>query len=66
MSTVPEVIVARNAGIRVVAVSAITNMAIDDPDAASITTEEEVWENVKQIIPRLRLLVQDFIRTLEE
>ena len=66
MSTVPEVIVARNAGIKVLAISAITNMAIDDPDAEAITTEEEVWENVTQIIPRLKALVKDFMIDFED
>ncbi|PCI31920.1 MAG: purine-nucleoside phosphorylase [Alphaproteobacteria bacterium] len=66
MSTVPEVIVARNAGIKVLAISAITNVAIDDPDAEAITTEEEVWENVKQIIPRLKALVEDFMTDFKD
>ena len=66
MSTVPEVIVARNAGVKVLAISAITNMAIDDPDAQAITTEEEVWENVKQIIPRLKALVEDFMTNFKD
>lgn len=66
MSTVPEVIVARNAGLKVLAISAITNLAIDDPDAEAITTEAEVWENVRHIIPRLRRLVEGFIQEFED
>jgi len=65
MSTVPEVIVARNAGIRVLAFSAITNLAIDDPAAAAITTEEEVWENIQLALPKMRGLLEDFVRTYE-
>jgi purine-nucleoside phosphorylase len=42
MSTVPEVIVARHAGIRVLAISLITNKAT--PDMAQPANHEEVIE----------------------
>jgi purine-nucleoside phosphorylase len=42
MSTVPEVVAARHAGLEVVAVSCITNMAAGMEDA--VLTEEDVLE----------------------
>ena len=64
MSTVPEVMVARNAGIRVVAVSAITNMSIHETASISQTTEEEVWENIEIAIPKLTTLIAGFLSGL--
>ena len=42
MSTVPEAVAGRRAGMRVVGLSMVTNVA--DPDAPSVTTHEEVVE----------------------
>ncbi|MEH6592257.1 MAG: purine-nucleoside phosphorylase [Halioglobus sp.] len=64
MSTIPEVMVARNAGIRVLAVSAITNLAIHDSNSTATTTEEEVWESVKIIMPKISLLLQKFVEKI--
>lgn len=63
MSTVPEVMVARNAGIRVLAISAITNMSIHDTSSVDETTEEEVWENIEIAIPKLTKLIAGFLST---
>lgn len=64
MSTVPEVMVARNAGIRVLAISVITNMAIHDTASVAETTEEEVWTNIELAIPKLTQLIAGFLKTL--
>lgn len=57
MSTVPEVIVARHGGIRVMGVSGISNVALDKPVPGQVTSHEEVLEAGRQIVPRLIALV---------
>lgn len=64
MSTVPEVMVARNAGIRVLAISAITNMAMHETIAVEETIEEEAWRNIEIAIPKLTMLIEGFLKTL--
>lgn len=64
MSTVPEVIAARQAGQRVLALSAVTNIAVSDVTDSHITDEAEVWEAVKIIQPRLLSLMQRLIPAL--
>ena len=58
MSTVPEAIVAHHAGMEVLAISTITNVAIGELDASSEPTHEEVIDAGKIIVPKLtRLLI---------
>ncbi len=57
MSTVPEVIVARHGGIRVLGVSGISNMALTEPVPGQVTSHEEVLEAGQQMVPRLVALV---------
>src|SRR5205807_7304873 len=55
MSTVPEVLVARHGGMKVVGISAITNMALADSDEP--VNHEEVLAVAEQLRPRfLRLM----------
>jgi purine-nucleoside phosphorylase len=54
MSTVPEVIVARHAGMRVLGISGISNKA--NLDGSTITTHEEVLQAGKEIVPKLMAL----------
>lgn len=60
MSTVPEVIVARHGGMRVLGVSGISNKA--NLDGETITTHEEVLEAGKVIVPRLTELIRGVLR----
>jgi len=57
MSTVPEVIVARHGGIRVLGISGISNVALDEPVPGQATSHEEVLDAGRQIVPRLITLV---------
>jgi purine-nucleoside phosphorylase len=57
MSTVPEVIVARHGGIRVLGISGISNVALTEPVPGQVTSHEEVLEAGRQIVPRLVALV---------
>ncbi len=64
MSTVPEVIVARQAGMRVFALSAVTNICVDQVDDSHITTAAEVFEAAKIIAPKLHSFMQAFLPAL--
>jgi len=64
MSTVPEATVARHAGVRVLGISGITNVAILDPDEDREANHEEVLEAGKVIGPRLLTLVRGILRRL--
>lgn len=62
MSTVPEVTVARHAGMRVLGISGISNKA--NLDGESVTTHEEVLEAGKQIAPKLSIVLKGVLRQL--
>jgi purine-nucleoside phosphorylase len=64
MSTVPSVVVARHAGVRVLGISTITNMAIPDPEPGTVQTHEEVLETGKIAIPRLTALIHGVVAKL--
>lgn len=57
MSTVPEVIVARHVGIRVLGISGISNTAVHDPDASEEASHEEVLAAGDVLVPRLIALL---------
>ena len=57
MSTVPETLVAHHAGLEVLAISTITNMAIDNLASVDQPTHEEVAEAGAIIVPRLSALL---------
>ncbi len=64
MSTVPSVIVARHAGIRVLGISTITNLALPDPPPGHETSHDEVLETGLAVVPRLSALLRGLLRRL--
>ncbi len=62
MSTVPEAVTARHAGLRVMGISGISNKS--SLDGSTVTTHEEVLEAGKQIVPRLIRLIRGVLRRL--
>lgn len=64
MSTVPEVLVARHAGLRVLGLSGISNVAIDDPDATEEANHEEVLAAGQTIGPKLLALVRGVLAAM--
>jgi purine-nucleoside phosphorylase len=62
MSTVPEVIVARHGGMRVLGFSGISNKA--NLDGSTVTTHEEVIEAGKIIAPKLEKIIRGVLRSV--
>jgi purine-nucleoside phosphorylase len=64
MSTVHEVLAARHAGMRVLAMSGITNEAIDEVDSTMDANHEEVLEAGVMIVPRMTALIRGALRAI--
>ncbi len=64
MSTVPEVVVARHGGIRVLGISGISNVACIDAATVAETTHEEVLQAGQVIVPKLTALIRGVLRAL--
>jgi purine-nucleoside phosphorylase len=64
MSTVPEVIVARHGGLRVLGFSGISNKA--NLDGSTETTHEEVLAAGQMVVPKLTALIRGVLRQLAE
>ncbi len=64
MSTVPEALVAHHAGMEVLAVSTITNMAVEVLDSDTEPTHEDVVAAGSIIVPRLTSLLLGVLRAL--
>ena len=62
MSTVPEVIVARHGGLRVLGLSGISNKA--NLDGSTQTTHEEVLQAGSLIVPKLKEIIRRVLRRL--
>lgn len=62
MSTVPEVIVARHSGMRVLGISGISNKA--NLDGNTTTTHEEVLEAGEVMVPKLITLLTGFLKKI--
>ena len=58
MSTVPEVIVARHGGMRVLGISGISNVAIDQIDTDGEASHDEVLQAGEQLAPRMTTLIK--------
>jgi purine-nucleoside phosphorylase len=66
MSTVPEALVAHHAGIDVLALSTITNVAVAELDAAAEPSHEEVIDAGKVIVPKLAALLLGVLTELAQ
>ena len=64
MSTVPEVIVARHMGLRVLGISGITNATIADPDSEEVANHEEVLVAGRELTPKLMRLLRGVLEGL--
>ena len=62
MSTVPEVITARHANLRVLGLSGISNKA--NLDGSIVTTHEEVLEAGKILVPKMEAIIRGVIKCL--
>lgn len=62
MSTVPEVIVARHGGLRVLGLSGISNKA--NLDGSTVTTHQEVIEAGKMITPKMEKIIRGVLKSL--
>jgi purine-nucleoside phosphorylase len=62
MSTVPEVIVARHGGLRVLGFSGISNKA--NLDGSTVTTHQEVIEAGKVITPKVEKIIRGVLKSL--
>lgn len=65
MSTVPEVLAARHADLRVLGISTITNVPPHHPQPTHLTTHEEVLETGLQVTPRLMRLLTGILTRLK-
>jgi purine-nucleoside phosphorylase len=66
MSTAPEVVVARHAGLRVLGISTIANLALPDPTPGVVLTHDEVLEMGLRAVPRLIQVVRGVLTHLDE
>jgi purine-nucleoside phosphorylase len=62
MSTVPEVIVARHGGLRVLGLSGISNKA--NLDGSTVTTHQEVIEAGKIITPKMETIIRGVLKAI--
>lgn len=65
MSTVHEVIIARHCGMRVFALSLITNQAVMNYDSEEKANHEEVLQTGKQRAEQLERLVSTLVTRIE-
>lgn len=66
MSTVAETVVAHHAGMEVLGLSTITNVAVDVPDADMEPSHQEVMDAGKIIVPRLTQLLLGVLARLQD
>lgn len=61
MSTVPEVVVARHCGLRVLGLSLITNMVVRDYDSSERVNHDDVLRTTQRRTQDLQKLVSQLI-----
>ena len=64
MSTVPEVIVARHGGTKVLGLSGISNVPPVEGIPQTETTHEEVLEAGRMLVPRMEVIIRGVLRAL--
>jgi purine-nucleoside phosphorylase len=64
MSTVPEAIVARHGGMRVLGLSGISNLVIDQVDAEGEASHEEVLAAGQLLVPRMLAIIRGVLARL--
>ena len=64
MSTVPEVLAARQAGMEVLGISAITNVAVHAIEDAYMTNAEDIFAALRLVQPKIAALVQALVSRL--
>lgn len=64
MSTVPEVIVARHGGMRVLGLSGISNVVVGGKGPDDKTTHEEVLETGRILAPRIETIIRGVLKQL--
>lgn len=64
MSTTSEAVVARHSGLRVLGISGISNVAIDDADSDAQASHEEVLEAGALLVPRMTAVVRGVLAHL--
>lgn len=64
MSTVPEVVVARHCGLRVLGLSLVTNKVVTDYDSAEKANHEEVLRTTQRRTQDLERLVSQLIANI--
>ena len=65
MSTAPEVTVARHAGMRVLGISLISNVAVDRQDEPNEPTHREVVEVGQRAVPIMAALIEGVLPLLQ-
>ena len=65
MSTVPEVIVARHCGMRVLGMAVITDMAPDSEEETYVTDGEEIIRIAKEAASKMTRLLMRFLQNLQ-
>lgn len=64
MSTAPEVLVAYHAGMRVLGLSTITNLSLDNTSATDEISHEDVLRLGRSVVPKLATIIRGVLRAM--